>query len=72
MMTPIEMMLDGVQWVAAEQAQASEDGTPWATHEGVLEIGAASLRCYRLNTGQAVFNSEDVHAFFGGALREVK
>jgi hypothetical protein len=66
--TPIEMMLDGVTWTEAEQQPNNHDGLPWATHEGVLDIAGHKLHCYRLNTGQAIFNADDIHAFFGDTL----
>lgn len=66
MKPPIEMMLDGVVWTAmGEDHPARDDSVPYATHEGVLEIGGHSLRCYRLSTGQAVFNADDINGFFG-------
>mgnify|MGYP006921463783 CR=1 FL=1 len=67
-MKPIDMMLDGIIWVAAEQEPGqngdNSDGIPYATHSGVLEIAGMKLRCYRLNTGQAVIDGGDLEAFF--------
>lgn len=63
MKTPIEMMLDGVEWVEVAAIENS-DGLPHTTHEGVLEIAGHKLRCYRLSTGQAVLDADDVHALF--------
>jgi hypothetical protein len=67
MKTPIEMMLDGVEWREADpvQQEGESDGLPYATHEGVLEIAGVKLRCYRLNTGQAIFNADDIAELFG-------
>lgn len=62
---PIELMLDGVQWVENTFPPNHEENIPWATHEGVLEILGTKLRCYRLSTGQAVFNADDINALFG-------
>ena len=63
--TPIEILLDRVEWTAAEPLEdLSKAAMPYATHEGVLEIFGHKLRCYRLNTGQAVFNADDVEGFF--------
>jgi hypothetical protein len=69
MKTPIEKMLDGVHWREADGPPEDDDGTPWATHEGVMDIMGHKLRCYRLNTGQAIINADDMHDFFGGELR---
>lgn len=66
-MTPIEKMMEMVEW-RETGAVGDQSGLPWATHEGVFQIGEASLRCYRLNTGQAILNAEDMQAFFGDLL----
>lgn len=69
MRTPINAMLDAVAWTLVDVHQHERvDGLPYATHVGVLEIGEYKFRCYRLNTGEAILNAEDVHAFFGGLL----
>lgn len=69
--TPIEMMLDGMEWVAIPpEGEAPNDGIPFATHSGVLEIAGCSLRCYRLNTGEAVIEAEDMERFFDGMAGE--
>lgn len=70
MKTPIEMMMDGVDWVKNEyeisepQIRAELNGLPYATHSGVLHIGGKSLRCHRLSTGQAIIEAEDMNNFF--------
>lgn len=56
-------MLDGVQWKATEN-EADDSGLPYATHSGVFEMFGKKMRCYRLNTGQAVFDADDFAAFF--------
>lgn len=66
MKTPIEMILDNVVWIELNNPDKSNDGTPWATHEGVCEIMGRRFKCYRLNTGQRVFDVDDVNAFLGG------
>jgi hypothetical protein len=69
MTTPIETMLASVEWVPAEPAaQRAPGGLPYATHSGVLDLFGTKLRCYRLNTGQAVFDADDVKDFFGGLI----
>lgn len=67
-MTPVDQLLGRVDWKATGNTPG-ESGLPYATHSGVLEItGCAPLRCYRLNTGQAVFDADDFEAFFGDLL----
>lgn len=36
---------------------------PSVTHEGVLNIGGMSIRCFRLTDGQTVFHADDFGAF---------
>lgn len=67
MTTPIDTLLNEVEWKETENAEnvaMADDGIPWATHSGVLTILGAQLRCYRLNTGQAIFDADDVAALF--------
>jgi hypothetical protein len=65
---PIEMLLEQeVEWEEIDLAGARFTDEPdalYATHKGVLEIGAAKLRVYQLNDGQRVFDADDVGAFF--------
>jgi hypothetical protein len=62
--TPTELLLDSATW--KEVGPPVEQGElPYVTHEGTLEIGGYSLRCYRLSSGQAVFHADDFRRFFG-------
>lgn len=67
-MSAVNELLKMATWKELEQypAEAVAEGLPYATHEGEMEIMGHKLRCYRLNTGQAVVNADDAHAFFGG------
>lgn len=67
----IDMMLDGVTWVAVDpnkQIGTHDDDIPYATHEGVLQIGDLSVHVYQLSNGQRVIDSEDIRALVGGLL----
>jgi hypothetical protein len=67
MTTPIEKLLLAVEWLPVDKPPPpSFSPLPFATHQGVLRIGDARLRCYRLNTGKTVFDADDVREFFGG------
>lgn len=59
-------MLAGVTWTEASHDQVP-DGL-YATHEGIFEIGGAKLRCYRLNDGRAIFNTDDFESFLFSGL----
>ena len=58
-------ILDGLDWKPVARAPIT-DGLPVVTHEGILEIGANKLRCYRLDDGRAIINADDLKEFFGG------
>ena len=72
MKTPIEMMMmDNLEWTPlGAPDEGRDDGIPYATHSGVLEIAGARLRCHRLSTGQAVFDADDMAHFWGFSSRE--
>lgn len=68
--TPIEMMLDGIEWTAIDapldpRKLGLADDVPVATHRGELRIGNnAPIRCYQLSDGRRIMDADDVHAFF--------
>jgi len=61
--TPIDALLSTVVWTEGEP-QATDDGTPYATHSGVLDLLGSKLRVHRLSNGSAVINADDLKAFF--------
>lgn len=68
-MTPIESMLSKVEWEVTDAKPSTTDSDlPHATHKGVLDLFGHSLRCYRLNTGEAVFDADDFKKFWEGML----
>jgi len=64
--TPIEMMLDGVEWtpIGPIEIENPPEGLPYATHEGILHIGDLDIKVFRLNTGQAVIEGASTWRFF--------
>lgn len=60
---PIDRIMRMVEWKALPMPTGEVD-LPFATHEGVLDIGGFQFRAYQLNTGQRILNYEDVVAFF--------
>ena len=64
MKTPIEVMMDGVEWVERDESEPVPADGLYATHEGVFDLLGHKMRCYRLNNGAAVFNADDFVAFF--------
>ena len=60
-------MLDSLDWKPTGAPDHFEDeraALPYATHEAVLQIGSARLRCFQLSNGQRVFDADDVQNFF--------
>lgn len=58
----IKKMLDDVDWV-----EVSHDGNPdglYATHFGRLNFGHFEIKCYTLNNGQRILDSNDLEEFF--------
>lgn len=72
MTAPIEQLMDQVRWAECSPDSSTpgkaQSDIPFATHEGVLEIGEMKLRCYRLSNGQAVLHEDDMHKYFGEFL----
>lgn len=68
---PIDALLDQAEWVeVVRDGPPTESDLPYATHSGVLRIGTCELKCYRLNTGEAIFDADDLIRFFGGDVEE--
>ncbi len=61
---PIDKLLAGLDWTPMPPPEETSCGLV-ATHEAVLKIGGARLRCYALSDGQRVFDAGDVERFFG-------
>lgn len=67
MSTPLEMMLDGVEWKALPPPDTEDpDGLPYVTHEGVLHIGEAALDVFQLSNGQRVISEDSMMRWLGG------
>lgn len=62
--TPIDLMLDKIDWIKYEDEERHNSELPYAIHSGILRIGDIKLKCYRLNNGMAVFDADDVEKFF--------
>ena len=60
---PLDHLLNQVAWEVVPHETKPEGR--YATHSGELSIMGHRFKCYRLNTGEAVFDADDVHAFLG-------
>jgi len=61
----IPAFMNGVQWERVDTRSLPDD-LPYVTHEGVIIFSGNSIRCYKLSTGEAIFDADDLIAFFGG------
>lgn len=61
---PIDLMMDAVEWIAADPTIEHAPDAVYATHEGILRIEDFEFRCYQLNTGERVLHAEDIERFF--------
>jgi hypothetical protein len=62
----IHVATQQLTWTPVARAGPDDEDSPYATHEGVLDIpGLGALRVYQLNTGQRVFTAEDLDALLG-------
>lgn len=70
MKSPIEMLIDQntefkhVTGNGIHDSAERDQLMPYATHEGVFKFMDHEIRCYKLNTGDTVFNSEDIEKLF--------
>ncbi|MCU4119335.1 hypothetical protein [Variovorax sp. N23] len=60
----IENLIDAVEFTPIQNAQASDDGLPHATHQGVLQlVPGLDLKVYRLSDGKAVIDAAGMARF---------
>ena len=67
MSTPIDRMMDGLEWDPVQAPGELEEDVPYATHEAILDLGhpIPKLKCYQLSNGVRVIDAEDIKALFG-------
>jgi hypothetical protein len=63
--TPIETLLDAVDWQPTGDNEVEGDGLPVATHSGIWHFMGQDIRVYRLNTGKAIIHADDMHRILG-------
>jgi hypothetical protein len=61
---PSEAIMDSVDWRVLPPPDVGTPDELYATHEGKMEIGDITLRCYQLNDGRRILDAEDVHKYF--------
>lgn len=71
MKSPIDILLDKIEWTEIERDEPIENSDlPYSTHFGIFKFGQFDIRCYQLNTGERVFHAEDIHTFFGDIVAD--
>lgn len=68
--TPVDILLDRIDWQPVEYTYDVPDDCLYATHSGVLRIGDVELNVHRLNDGTRVFDADDVHALLGFSVKK--
>lgn len=69
--SPIDVLMDSIHWRELPPADNGDAGElPSATHEGILEIGGASLRCFKLSDGQRIVDADDMHKLFAAGIND--
>lgn len=59
MTTPIEALLDSIQYEDVEKGESITDGTLYAVKKGILDIKGYKITVYVLNNGQRIFYAND-------------
>lgn len=56
-----QVLMDDVEWTVCEKQLPFEnpDNLPTVTHSGLFDFFGDTIKCYRLSTGQAIFDAED-------------
>jgi hypothetical protein len=65
--TPIEAILDSLEYVPTN-AQPNEEGIPYVTHEGVLQLGEISIKVCVLNTGKRIIPEDEWKRVLGNNI----
>lgn len=63
MTTPIEAMLNAVEWTEVGKSNMKDVGDgdiPYVTHEGALDLYGVTLRVYQLSNGKRIVDAEDI------------
>ena len=66
--TPIDVMLDNVNYIPVNTENNNDDGLPYVTHEGILNIADLSITVYVLNNGQRIIPREEMERIFGSDI----
>lgn len=62
--SPIETALDNLEYTPTND-KPNEEGLPYVTHEGTLQIGEISIKVCVLSTGQRVIPEDELKRLFG-------
>lgn len=63
----VDLLFDGADWETIPQSEDREqDGLPFATHRGVLRLGALELIVFQLNDGRRLVSEESMAPLLSG------
>ena len=67
---PINKLLDAVEFTPLNHTPPT-DGSNYATHEGVLQIGEISITVYVINTGERIIPAAEMDKIFGAGWETI-
>lgn len=59
----LDRILDSLEYTPVD-VNPNKDGIPYATHEGILNLGEISIRVIVLNTGQRIIPESELSKIF--------
>lgn len=69
MKSPIEKLLDELEYKPVENAAPGPGSVPYVTHEGKLQLGEVTLSVYVLNNGVRIIPEEEIKKYFPGIIK---
>ena len=69
MKTPMDHILDQLEWKKVQCDENSNDDIPYVTHEGIIKLPFGDelikLKVYQLSDGNRVIDENDLNKLFG-------
>lgn len=69
MKTPIETLLDNIQYKDVEKGENVPNGTLYVVKEGIFDLEGFKLTVYVLNNGQRIIDGNDFENFLKGVKK---
>lgn len=55
---------DSIEFKPLPATPFTDDGIPYATHDGVFRLGTVEIRVYQLSNGKRVLDADDMERLF--------